>query len=145
VPSLPEPPAEPGNDHVPGHGALLGVRRFLTKETVGDHGRTLHQIDSGAWESFYRDRWSYDRVVRSTHGVNCTGSFPRELGGAAMASTPDRQEMDLSEPDRIPSARRRAVALIERGGHGVLQGTSAHNGPTAGAVDAVACGLQSQS
>ncbi|MGC8824504.1 MAG: hypothetical protein ACP5PZ_07895 [Bacteroidales bacterium] len=25
------------------------------------------------WESFYRNRWQYDRVVRSTHGVNCTG------------------------------------------------------------------------
>ena len=23
---------------------------------------------------FYRDRWSHDKVVRSTHGVNCTGS-----------------------------------------------------------------------
>ncbi|MDO5049793.1 MAG: nitrate reductase subunit alpha, partial [Actinomycetaceae bacterium] len=23
---------------------------------------------------FYRQRWSYDKVVRSTHGVNCTGS-----------------------------------------------------------------------
>ncbi|HUK94188.1 MAG TPA: nitrate reductase subunit alpha [Gaiellaceae bacterium] len=26
------------------------------------------------WESFYRDRWQHERVVRSTHGVNCTGS-----------------------------------------------------------------------
>ncbi|QGA69147.1 nitrate reductase subunit alpha [Sulfolobus sp. E11-6] len=26
------------------------------------------------WESFYRNRWQYDKVVRSTHGVNCTGS-----------------------------------------------------------------------
>ncbi|MGA7493164.1 MAG: nitrate reductase subunit alpha [Syntrophobacteraceae bacterium] len=26
------------------------------------------------WESFYRRRWQYDKVVRSTHGVNCTGS-----------------------------------------------------------------------
>ncbi|MFJ4077649.1 hypothetical protein ACIP2Z_01680 [Streptomyces iakyrus] len=26
------------------------------------------------WEGFYRDRWSHDKVVRSTHGVNCTGS-----------------------------------------------------------------------
>ncbi|MBJ6727144.1 nitrate reductase subunit alpha [Geomesophilobacter sediminis] len=26
------------------------------------------------WEEFYRNRWQYDRVVRSTHGVNCTGS-----------------------------------------------------------------------
>ncbi|HOK99608.1 MAG: nitrate reductase subunit alpha [Bacteroidales bacterium] len=25
------------------------------------------------WESFYRNRWQYDKVVRSTHGVNCTG------------------------------------------------------------------------
>ncbi|MGN6523146.1 MAG: nitrate reductase subunit alpha [Actinomycetes bacterium] len=53
---------------------MLAARRFLTKETTGDHGRTLHQVDSNAWDSFYRDRWSYDTVVRSTHGVNCTGS-----------------------------------------------------------------------
>ncbi len=25
------------------------------------------------WEQFYRNRWQYDKVVRSTHGVNCTG------------------------------------------------------------------------
>ncbi|HHJ63695.1 MAG TPA: nitrate reductase subunit alpha, partial [Aquifex aeolicus] len=25
------------------------------------------------WEEFYRNRWQHDRVVRSTHGVNCTG------------------------------------------------------------------------
>ena len=27
-----------------------------------------------SWEDFYRNRWSYDKIVRSTHGVNCTGS-----------------------------------------------------------------------
>ncbi len=27
-----------------------------------------------AWEEFYRNRWQHDRIVRSTHGVNCTGS-----------------------------------------------------------------------
>ena len=26
------------------------------------------------WEASYRDRWQHDRIVRSTHGVNCTGS-----------------------------------------------------------------------
>jgi nitrate reductase alpha subunit len=26
------------------------------------------------WERSYRGRWSHDKVVRSTHGVNCTGS-----------------------------------------------------------------------
>ena len=25
------------------------------------------------WEEFYRNRWQYDKVIRSTHGVNCTG------------------------------------------------------------------------
>ncbi|MGV1049421.1 MAG: nitrate reductase subunit alpha [Solirubrobacterales bacterium] len=26
------------------------------------------------WERAYRNRWQHDKVVRSTHGVNCTGS-----------------------------------------------------------------------
>ena len=26
------------------------------------------------WEDSYRQRWQYDKIVRSTHGVNCTGS-----------------------------------------------------------------------
>ncbi|WP_159723259.1 nitrate reductase subunit alpha [Enterococcus sp. CSURQ0835] len=26
------------------------------------------------WEALYRRRWSHDKVVRTTHGVNCTGS-----------------------------------------------------------------------
>lgn len=32
-------------------------------------------IDPGrrTWEEFYRNRWQHDYVVRSTHGVNCTG------------------------------------------------------------------------
>ncbi len=28
---------------------------------------------SRSWEEFYRNRWQHDKVVRSTHGVNCTG------------------------------------------------------------------------
>ncbi|GAB2869890.1 nitrate reductase subunit alpha [Nocardioides pacificus] len=73
----PRPSSPPSNDRVPGTGPLLAARRFLTRDTVGDSGRTIHHIEGAegsAWESFYRDRWSYDKVVRSTHGVNCTGS-----------------------------------------------------------------------
>ena len=36
--------------------------------------RELFAPKQRAWEDVYRNRWSYDRVVRSTHGVNCTGS-----------------------------------------------------------------------
>jgi nitrate reductase alpha subunit len=27
-----------------------------------------------SWENSYRSRWQHDKIVRSTHGVNCTGS-----------------------------------------------------------------------
>ena len=30
--------------------------------------------ETRTWEEFYRNRWAHDKVVRSTHGVNCTGS-----------------------------------------------------------------------
>ncbi len=30
--------------------------------------------DDRSWERLYRERWQADRIVRSTHGVNCTGS-----------------------------------------------------------------------
>lgn len=30
--------------------------------------------ESRGWEHAYRDRWQHDKIVRSTHGVNCTGS-----------------------------------------------------------------------
>src|SRR5262245_64434957 len=35
-----------------------------------------HGIVTGedrTWEDAYRNRWAHDKVVRSTHGVNCTG------------------------------------------------------------------------
>ncbi|MHC4828810.1 MAG: nitrate reductase subunit alpha [Planctomycetota bacterium] len=31
------------------------------------------QPGNRTWEQFYRNRWQHDKVVRSTHGVNCTG------------------------------------------------------------------------
>ncbi len=31
------------------------------------------------WEEFYRNRWQHDKVVRSTHGVNCTGGCTWQL------------------------------------------------------------------
>jgi nitrate reductase alpha subunit len=36
------------------------------------HGAT--RDDDRSWEDSYRQRWQYDKIVRSTHGVNCTGS-----------------------------------------------------------------------
>jgi len=42
-------------------------------DTFSDgHGETT--IENRDWEDVYRDRWRHDKIVRSTHGVNCTGS-----------------------------------------------------------------------
>lgn len=38
----------------------------------GDHGQELNV--NRDWENGYRSRWQHDKIVRSTHGVNCTGS-----------------------------------------------------------------------
>jgi len=38
----------------------------------GDHGQELST--NRDWEDGYRSRWQHDKTVRSTHGVNCTGS-----------------------------------------------------------------------
>jgi nitrate reductase alpha subunit len=35
--------------------------------------KDLISPETRSWEEFYRNRWQHDRVVRSTHGVNCTG------------------------------------------------------------------------
>ncbi|WP_396587334.1 nitrate reductase subunit alpha [Bermanella sp. R86510] len=37
-----------------------------------DHGVTTNE--DRQWEDGYRRRWQHDKIVRSTHGVNCTGS-----------------------------------------------------------------------
>ncbi|MCE3270628.1 MAG: narG [Ramlibacter sp.] len=43
------------------------------RESFSDgHGVTTSEDRS--WERAYRDRWAHDKIVRSTHGVNCTGS-----------------------------------------------------------------------
>jgi len=54
--------------------ALVGTRRFFTRAKVSDDLRTTTKAGGREADSFYRDRWSHDKVVRSTHGVNCTGS-----------------------------------------------------------------------
>ena len=65
--------AEPGFDG-PLSEALVGTRRFFTRSEVSADGRSLTHAGGRSGDSFYRDRWSHDKVVRSTHGVNCTGS-----------------------------------------------------------------------
>lgn len=58
----------------PASDALLKLGRFFTKWDQTDDGRAVFREGGRRGDVFYRDRWSHDKVVRSTHGVNCTGS-----------------------------------------------------------------------
>ncbi|HET7421668.1 MAG TPA: nitrate reductase subunit alpha [Candidatus Dormibacteraeota bacterium] len=53
---------------------LLGVHQFFRQGKASAEGWSELVAKDRNWESFYRDRWQHDKVVRSTHGVNCTGS-----------------------------------------------------------------------
>ena len=53
---------------------LVRAGRFFTPGDVSGDLRTVTRHGGREGDVFYRDRWSHDKVVRSTHGVNCTGS-----------------------------------------------------------------------
>jgi len=46
------------------------------------------------WEEGYRQRWQHDKVVRSTHGVNCTGSCSWKIFVKSGVVTWEMQETD---------------------------------------------------
>ncbi len=55
---------------------LLDRMNFLQPKELEQfsdgHGQVTRE--SRDWEDVYRNRWRHDKIVRSTHGVNCTGS-----------------------------------------------------------------------
>ena len=66
--------AEPGEHAARAANPLLGAHRFFRRGPVSTEGWSQLVARNRDWESLYRDRWQHDKVVRSTHGVNCTGS-----------------------------------------------------------------------
>ncbi|MBG0830114.1 nitrate reductase subunit alpha [Planomonospora sp. ID67723] len=82
--------------------ALLRLGRHLRAGKVSGDLRTLHQIGGRQADAFYRDRWSHDKVVRSTHGVNCTGSCSWKVYVKDGIITWEAQQTDYPSvgPDR---------------------------------------------
>ncbi|MDA8368690.1 MAG: nitrate reductase subunit alpha [Nocardiopsaceae bacterium] len=96
-----------GNPHSPGLDdqvteALLRTRKFLREKSVSADLRSLHQIGGRDADAFYRDRWSHDKVVRSTHGINCTGSCSWKVYVKDGIITWEAQQTDYPSvgPDR---------------------------------------------
>lgn len=55
------------------------------------------------WEEFYRNRWAHDKIVRSTHGVNCTGGCSWQVYVKNGLVTWEMQQIDYPElEDRLP-------------------------------------------
>ncbi|WP_030571166.1 nitrate reductase subunit alpha [Streptomyces aureocirculatus] len=53
---------------------LLEAGRLLRRAPTTPEGRAVLRADQSVNDQPYRERWAHDKVVRSTHGVNCTGS-----------------------------------------------------------------------
>jgi len=47
---------------------------FRHKHEPFANGHGVLTEEDRKWENAYRSRWSHDKIARSTHGVNCTGS-----------------------------------------------------------------------
>ena len=104
------------------HHAALGGRieellersgRFFTPGEFSDDLRTVTRRGGREGDVFYRDRWSHDKVVRSTHGVNCTGSCSWKIYVKDGIITWETQETDYpsvgpDRPEYEPAAARAA-------------------------------------
>ena len=55
---------------------LLDRLNFFKPTNVGKFadGHGVTRRENRDWEDGYRSRWQHDKIVRSTHGANCTGS-----------------------------------------------------------------------
>ena len=82
--------------------ALLKLGRYFTKWDETADQRAVFREGGRKGDVFYRDRWSHDKVVRSTHGVNCTGSCSWKVYVKDGIITWESQQTDYptTGPDR---------------------------------------------
>ena len=66
---------------------------------AGGHGITTNE--DRRWEDGYRKRWQHDKIVRSTHGANCTGSCSWKIYVKGGIVTWETQQTDYprTRPD----------------------------------------------
>ncbi len=75
----------------------------------GGHGVVTNE--DRRWEEAYRQRWQHDKIVRSTHGVNCTGSCSWKIYVKGGIVTWETQQTDYprTRPD-LPNHEPRGCA-----------------------------------
>src|SRR5512137_2456759 len=80
------------------------------QESFSDGHGVVRQEDRG-WEDAYRKRWASDKIVRSTHGTNCTGSCSWKIYVKGGIVTWETQQTDYprTRPD-MPNHEPRGCA-----------------------------------
>ncbi|MCC6917759.1 MAG: nitrate reductase subunit alpha [Alphaproteobacteria bacterium] len=80
------------------------------KESFSDGHGFVNDADR-SWEQAYRNRWQHDKIVRSTHGVNCTGSCSWKIYVKGGIVTWETQQTDYprTRPD-LPNHEPRGCA-----------------------------------
>ncbi len=81
--------------------SLLRARQFFSPEKSAEGWNEISSRPRD-WEQGYRNRWQHDRVVRSTHGVNCTGSCSWKIHVKDGLVTWETQQTDY--PSNGPEA-----------------------------------------
>ena len=73
--------------------------RRVSEPFANGHGITTNE--DRRWEDGYRKRWQHDKVVRSTHGANCTGSCSWKIYVKGGIVTWETQQTDYprTRPD----------------------------------------------
>ncbi|WP_212525703.1 nitrate reductase subunit alpha [Actibacterium sp. MT2.3-13A] len=75
---------------------LLDRLNFLKPKELEQYSDGWGQVtkEDRGWEDTYRNRWRHDKVVRSTHGVNCTGSCSWKIYVKSGIVTWETQQTD---------------------------------------------------
>jgi len=92
---------------------LLDRLNFLQSKELEQFSNGHGQVtrENRDWEDTYRNRWRHDKVVRSTHGVNCTGSCSWKIYVKSGIVTWETQQTDYprTRPD-LPNHEPRGCA-----------------------------------
>ena len=89
--------------------SLLTTHRLLRRGPISEEGWSQLVAKGREWES-YRGRWQHDKVVRSTHGVNCTGSCSWNVYVKEGLITWESQAVDYPSTGRRCRSTSRAAA-----------------------------------
>jgi nitrate reductase alpha subunit len=92
---------------------------FNRKRDKFSDGHGVTTSEARDWEDGYRKRWQHDKIVRSTHGVNCTGSCSWKIYVKGGIITWETQQTDYPRTRPICPTTNRAAARAGRATAGI--------------------------